>query len=326
MMITNTAQGIEMAVKALQNGELVAIPTETVYGLAANALDGDAVARIFEAKQRPSFNPLIIHVASVEQAEGYVVFDDRAREVAAHFWPGPLTLILPKQKDCPISDLASAGLETLAVRMPAAKITQEIIAKSGLPLAAPSANRSGEPSPTTAQHVHQSLGDAIQYIVAAGKCSAGLESTVLDLSSDKAVILRPGHVGAEDLEPVLGYLPAYDKGDHDRPKSPGQTLRHYAPSIPVRMNAVDVRDGEALLGFGSVKFMGCEGGGFAKDLSDERLMNLSENGDLHEAAANMFAMLRALDHPENSGIAVMNIPEIGLGIAINDRLSRAAKG
>lgn len=326
MIVTNTPQSIETIANALREGKLAAIPTETVYGLAANALDEEAVKRIFKAKGRPAINPLIIHVSSLEQAEQYVDFSETAREVAEHFWPGPLTLILPQKKNCPIAKTASAGLTTLAVRMPSSPIAQNILKAAKLPLAAPSANKSGEPSPTTPQHVSQSLGDHVDFILAAGKCSAGLESTVLDLSEDIAVILRPGHVTSDDLEPVLGYLPAFDKGDHEKPKSPGQTLRHYAPNLPIRLNAVDVKKGEALLAFGSLKFMGIETGGYAKDLPTEKLKNLSDAGDLHEAAANLFSMLRELDCPDNSGIAVMSIPHHGIGLAINDRLEKAAKG
>lgn len=322
---TPTPESIEEAAEILRGGGLVAFPTETVYGLGANALDGKAVAGIFAAKNRPSFNPIITHVANRHDAEKYVEADARAKGLMAAFWPGPLTLILPKKKDCGISDLVSAGLATVAIRMPSHPVALALIEKAGLPIAAPSANASGEPSATTPKHVQESLQDRVPFILAGGACTVGLESTVLDLSGDAPVIVRPGAVTAEDLETYLGKV-EYDLGNHDAPKSPGQLLKHYAPSIPVRLNAVDIEPGEALLAFGSVKFMGIKGGGAAKDLPDEKFRNLSDRTDLHEAAANLFSMLRELDHPGNTRIAVMNIPDKGLGIAINDRLKRAAQG
>ena len=327
-------QTIEEAAAILRAGGLVAMPTETVYGLAGNALDGKAVARIFEAKGRPNFNPLIIHCASAEEAARYVVMDDRARALAQSFWPGPLSMILPRVADCAVSELAGAGLPTLAVRVPAHPVARKLIEMAGVPLAAPSANVSGEISPTTPAHVAQSLGEALKkgwvdMILAAGACEIGLESTVLDLSSGAPVILRPGAVAAEDIEAVLGENVVYEleakDSNKNRPKSPGQLLRHYAPSVPLRLNAVDVAPGEALLAFGSIKFMGVRGVGSAKDMPDGMIRNLSEKTDLHEAAANLFAMLKALDRPEHAGIAVMAVPNTGLGIAINDRLKRAAE-
>jgi L-threonylcarbamoyladenylate synthase len=318
-------QSIAEAAELLKAGALVVLPTETVYGLGANALDGRAVARIFEAKNRPQFNPLIVHVKDIEAAAEFVVMDERAKKIAEVFWPGPLTLILPRQEGSAISDLVSAGLDTLAVRVPSHKVMRQVMIQAGVPIAAPSANASGEPSATTPKHVAESLGDRIDFILAAGACEVGLESTVLDLSGDVPVILRPGAITPEDLQPYLGIVDI-DFGTHEKPKSPGQLLKHYAPSIPVRLNAVDVKKGEALLAFGSIKFMGVEGGGFAKDLPEGRLKNLSEEGDLHEAASHLFMMLRELDQPEHRAIAVMNIPNTGLGVAINDRLKRAAQG
>lgn len=326
-LIAPTAQSLAEAAHALRAGELVVFPTETVYGLGANARDGVAVAKIFAAKGRPSFNPVIVHAADAEAALALVTADKRARMLADQFWPGPLTMILPRRADCGISDLCAAGLPTLAVRVPAHPVAQALLRACGLPLAAPSANRSGSISPTTPQHVADSLGDAVDMILAGGACRVGLESTVLDLTGPDAVILRPGAVTAEDIESCLGAPVSVDHGDHDAPKSPGQLLRHYAPSVPVRLDAVDVAPGEALLAFGSLKFMGVRGGGFAKDLPDHALRNLSETGDLYEAAANLFRMLRELDTPANAaGIAVMNIPGTGLGVAIRDRLRRAAAG
>lgn len=327
MIKTANRESINEAAGVLDSGGLVAMPTETVYGLAANALDGQAVARIFEAKGRPQFNPLIVHVADAAAAEGFAVMDERAKVAAHHFWPGPLTLILPRREACEISELVSAGLPTVAVRVPRHKVTQELLKVFGKPLAAPSANRSGGLSPTAPIHVAESLGDhltdGVDLILAAGPSEVGLESTVLDLSGAQAVILRPGAVTAEDIAEVLEedvFYAGDDAHSDAGVKSPGMLLKHYAPSVPVRLNAIDVREGEALLAFGSTKFM--VGG----DFPAERLRNLSEGQDLHEAAAHLFAMLKDLDDPAYKGIAVMAIPDTGLGIAINDRLKRAAAG
>ena len=319
-------QSIKEAAILLHAGGLVAMPTETVYGLAANAFDGQAVARIFEAKGRPSFNPLIVHVPNVEVASELVEMDERAQIVADHFWPGPLTLILKRKEGCEVSELVSAGLPTLAVRVPRHKVTQDLIKAAGVPLAAPSANRSGSLSPTAPVHVADSLGENVDMILAAGPSEVGLESTVLDLSGEKPVILRPGGVTPDELSEVLGEDVLVEDGETDAPKSPGMVLKHYAPDVPVRLEAVELEKDEALLAFGSTKFMGIKGGGAAKDLPDTMLRNLSDRGDLHEAAANLFAMLKELDQKEHKGIAVMAIPDQGLGIAINDRLRRAAKG
>lgn len=322
---TPSPETIAEAAEIIRGGGLVAFPTETVYGLGANALDGIAVAKIFAAKNRPAINPVIIHVANRADAEKYVVCDDRAKGLMAAFWPGPLTLILPKREEGGVSDLVSAGLPTIAIRMPHHPVALSLIEEAGVPIAAPSANASGEPSATTPRHVLDSLGSNAPFILAGGACEVGLESTVLDLSGPDAVIVRPGAITADDLKEYLGVVP-YDLGNHDKPRSPGQLLKHYAPSIPVRLNAVEVEAGEALLAFGSLKFMGVRGGGFAKDLPEKRLRNLSETGDLNEAAANLFRMLRELDGHGNTRIAVMNIPDRDLGIAINDRLKRAAQG
>jgi len=326
-IFTADKKGIARAADLIKAGEIVAMPTETVYGLAANALNGAAVAKIFAAKNRPNFNPLIVHVYDIEQAKTLVEMSDEAMAVAREFWPGALTLILPRKESAGVSDLVSAGLETLAVRVPAHDTARELIKAAGVPIAAPSANASGEPSATTPRHVSQSLGENAPHILAAGACGVGLESTVLDMSGDKPVILRPGAVTPEDLKPILGDI-QFDLGEHREGdiKSPGQLLKHYAPSIPVRLKAVDVKKGEALLAFGGLKFMGIQGGGAAADLPDHALRNLSEGGDLNEAAANLFTMLRDLDVPDNMGIAVMDIPNVGLGVAINDRLKRAAQG
>ena len=319
-----TPPSIAEAAALLQAGQLVAFPTETVYGLGANALDGKAVAAIFAAKGRPQFNPLISHGISVEMLKPYAVFDDRALALADKFWPGPLTFILPKTPDCAISDLVTAGLSTIAVRVPAHPVALDLIKAAGVPLAAPSATVSGNLSPTAPHHVIDSLGDAVSMVLAGGPTKYGLESTVVDLTGDDVVIVRPGAITAEDIGDVLGVTVTYDLESKDKPKSPGQLLRHYAPGIPVRLNAVDVEPGEALLACGSVKFMGVRGGGFAKNMPQDSYYNLSEPGDLLEAAANLFSGLRRLDVPGHSRIAVMAIPDTGIGIAINDRLKRAA--
>ena len=319
-------ESIDEAAQALRAGRLVAFPTETVYGLGANALDGTAVARIFAAKGRPSFNPLIVHGATAAALAPLVVMDERAREVAAHFWPGPLTLVLPRAAGCPVSELCSAGLPDLAVRVPAHPVARALIQAAGVPVAAPSANRSGGLSPTTPAHVATSLRGAVDLILAAGPCAVGLESTVLDLAGAKPLILRPGAVTATQLTAVLGEDVGYEAGDVAAPRSPGQLLRHYAPNCGVRLNAVDMASGEALLAFGSIRFMGMRGGGHARDLPETAYRNLSEEGDLQEAAANLFRMLHDLDQPEHAAIAVMSIPREGLGLAINDRLTKAAAG
>lgn len=308
---------IKEAADILKSGGLVGIPTETVYGLAANARDGAAVARIFEAKGRPNFNPLIVHVNAVDDALEIADMNAQELDLAQRFWPGPLTMILKRRKDSGLSDLVSAGLPTIAVRMPAHKTARALIKECGFPLAAPSANKSGALSPTTPQMVAQSLGDVVDLILADGACTVGLESTVVDCSGGSPVILRPGGITAEELNATH-----YEGKDI---KSPGQLLKHYAPSCKIRLNAVDVRKDEALLSFGSIKFMGVDSEGPASDLPETRLRHLSENADLYEAAANLFAMLRDLDKPEHSAIAVMNIPKTGIGVAINDRLRRAAE-
>lgn len=311
-----TAQAIHEAADRLRHGGLVAFPTETVYGLGANALDDRAVAAIFAAKGRPSFNPLIVHVETMADAEVLGRFNHKARRLAATFWPGPLTLVVPRRAGCRVSLLASAGLDTLALRMPRHAIAQALLAACGRPLAAPSANRSGEVSPTTAAHVAQSLAGATVLILDGGATPIGIESTVLDLSVDPPVMLRPGFVTADQIEAAIGPIRLADPGQDDgtAPRlSPGMMTRHYAPRTPLRLEATSVRADEALLAFGPSVF-----GGAAMTL------NLSPNGDLTEAAANLFAMLRQFDAMDFAGIAVMPIPHHGLGIAINDRLKRAA--
>ena len=315
-MTTNIApagpETIERAARLLREGQLVAFPTETVYGLGGDATSETAVARIFAAKGRPRFNPLIVHVPSLAEADALAAFDDRAREAARRFWPGPLTLVLPRRPDSGLSLLASAGLDTVALRAPAHPVAQALLRAAARPIAAPSANRSGRVSPTTAVHVAAELGNSIGLILDAGPCPVGLESTVLDLTESVPVLLRPGGITLEALAEVFGHIETQPASEH-APRSPGRLVSHYAPILPLRLGVTSVRPGEALLAFGPAAPPG-----FAE------VLWLSHSGDLAEAAANLFAMLRRLDRPEFSGIAVMPIPEKGLGRAINDRLRRAA--
>lgn len=305
---------IAKAAALLREGKLVAFPTETVYGLGGDATNGAAVAAIYEAKGRPTFNPLIIHVSEASALDGLVAWNPAARDLAKAFWPGPMTLVLPRKKESAISLLASAGLETLAVRIPSHPAAQKLLKAVGLPIAAPSANASGKLSPTEASHVADSLGDRVDLILEGGRSNVGVESTVLDLTSSKPTILRPGGVTAEQLEGVLGHEVAHFSGASDAPQAPGMLASHYAPNQTVRLNAKDPLPSEAFLMFGSDAEIS---GGGAR-------LNLSPSGDLAEAASNLFSMLRALDKPVFSGIAVAPIPNIGLGLAINDRLRRAA--
>lgn len=305
---------IAEAAALLRQGRLVAFPTETVYGLCADATNDRAVAAVFAAKGRPRFNPLILHVADAAQARRLVRFDARA-EALAGLWPGPLTLVLARGADCPVSRLASAGLDTLAVRVPDHAIARALLEACACPIAAPSANPSGRTSPTTAAHVANGLGARVDLILDGGPCRVGLESTVLDLSGPRARLLRSGAVAAEDVARRIGE-PVADASretpDDDERLSPGMSRRHYAPTVPLRLNATDAKSGEALLAFG----------GEVPKLAGP-VRNLSPTGDLVEAAANLFAMLHELDAPGTAAIAVMPIPEEGLGRAINDRLRRA---
>ena len=319
-----TDENIRIAAERLKEGGLVALPTETVYGLGADATNDRAVASIFTAKGRPSFNPVIVHFGNRHEAEQAVIFNDKAELLAELFWPGPLTLILPRRENANISLLCSAGLPTLAVRCPAHPVARQLIKALGRPIAAPSANASGTLSPTTPQHVQDSLGENAGMILSGGKAAVGVESTVIDMTGDVPVLLRPGAVTLEELQMQIGEVLVETEAVNDNPKSPGQLLKHYAPKTPLRLKAVDVKPGEALLAFGSIKFMGIQGGGAAKDLPASALQNLSEQGELDEAAAHLFAMLHFLDSGGFKGIAVMHIPEAGLGVAINDRLRRAA--
>jgi L-threonylcarbamoyladenylate synthase len=289
------------------------MPTETVYGLAADATNGEAVAKIYATKLRPQFNPLIVHVADARAANRYVEWTDEADALADAFMPGPLTLVLKRRPRSRISELVSAGGDTLAIRVPAHPVAQQLLCAFDGAIAAPSANRSGRISPTTAQHVRDELGDAVSLIIDGGPCAVGVESTVLDLSGDAPALLRPGSITREMLAAILKKPLSMHHAPLTTLKSPGQLESHYAPSLPVRLNAVDVRANEALLAFGPHAPSG-----------GAKTLNLSESGNLFEAAANLFAHLRALDDARFSQIAVMPIPTDGVGEAMNDRLKRAS--
>ena len=308
-----TPDAIERAARLLQSGALVAFPTETVYGLGADATNDRAVAAIFAAKGRPHFNPLIVHVPGLAEAEAVAEFDPRAQRVAAQFWPGPLSLVLPRRSDSGLSLLASAGLDTVAIRAPAHPVAQALLRATGRPIAAPSANRFGRVSPTEAAHVMDELGEGLSLILDGGRTPVGVESTVLDLSGEAPALLRPGGVTIEELEALLGPIATASGAEAGPLRSPGQLASHYTPILPLRLDVTEARPGEALLAFGPDAPPG-----FAE------MLWLSRSGDLAEAAANLFAMLRRLDRSVFSGIAVMPIPEHGLGRAINDRLRRAA--
>lgn len=301
---------IGRAALCLRDGGLVAFPTETVYGLGADATNDKAVARIFEAKGRPQFNPLISHVSGLDMAIELGQFGTLAKELANRFWPGPLTLVVERRPTCPISLLVSAGLDTIALRMPDHPVAQGLIRRAGRPLAAPSANPSGGVSPTTAAHVADGLGDRLDMILDGGPCRVGLESTVVSVTNGQARLLRPGTITRSDLEDVCGAIASPGDGTVE---APGMLASHYAPNSTVRLNAHSVAADEALLAFGP-----------DVPLHAGPTENLSPSGDMLEAAANLFAALRRLDAQEPQRIAVMPMPQDGIGEAINDRLSRAA--
>lgn len=314
-LVEPDAQSVAEAARLLRDGKLVAFPTETVYGLGGDATNERAVAAIFEAKGRPEFNPLISHVLGPDEARRFVRWNETADRLAARFWPGPLTLVLPRSEGSRISLLATAGLDTVAIRAPSHPVAQALIRAAGLPIAAPSANRSGAISPTRAEHVAESLGERVPLILDGGPCLVGVESTVLDLTGATPTLLRPGGATREAIEAVIGPMAVSDalpSGESAR-KSPGQLESHYAPSRPVRLQASTVGADEGLLAFGANVPPGAM-----------LTYNLSPSGDLGEAAANLFAQMRLLDRPGIGRIAVMPIPETGLGLAINDRLRRAA--
>jgi L-threonylcarbamoyladenylate synthase len=312
---SNLSEVAAEAAAALRVGALVALPTETVYGLAADAANGEAVARVFAAKGRPRFNPLICHVTGLKMARRYGVFDARAERLGQEFWPGPLSLVLPLAENAPVHSLVTAGLSTVALRAPRGP-AEAVIAAFGGALAAPSANRSGRISPTRAEHVIEQLGDAVALVLDAGPCAVGLESTIVSLAEKPPRLLRPGGVPAEAVEAALGTkLKRAAAGD--RVAAPGMLASHYAPRLPLRLDAASVDPGEALLAFGNAAVAGAE--------RAVAIRNLSPSGDLVEAATNFFADLTELDRSGASAIAVAPIPSEGLGEAINDRLRRAAR-
>lgn len=306
------ASDIAAAAKALMAGKLVAFPTETVYGLGGDACSDHAVAAIFAAKGRPQFNPLIMHVASLEEAQRFGDFGPRALELAEAFWPGPLTLVVPKKADCGVSLLATAGLDSIALRVPAHALARELLAAFGGPVAAPSANLSGRLSPTRAGHVREQLGDKVAAILDGGPTEVGLESTIVSCLTEPPSLLRAGGVARGDIEAALGLALAGGEMEDGKPLSPGQLQHHYSPDASLRLNVETPDDGEALLAFGP-----------DVPAHSGLMLNLSPTGDLVEAAANLFAHLHALD-AEAARIAVAPVPEEGLGEAINDRLRRAA--
>lgn len=304
---------IAEAARLIRAGELVAFPTETVYGLGADATNGEAVARIFAAKGRPRFNPLIVHVPNLAAAARLGCMSDLAKRLANTFWPGPLTLVVRRREDCAASELVSAGLGTIALRVPDHPVAAALLAACDRPLAAPSANLSGHISATQAAHVAADLGGRLAMILDGGATVRGLESTVVSLVDEDAVLLRPGAVNATDIEAVIGMPLRRGRDAAHAPTSPGQLESHYAPRAEIRLNAERAQPDEALLAFGSDIPAGAKA-----------TLNLSPSGDLVEASANLFAHLRTLDASGAECIAVMAIPDEGLGEAINDRLKRAA--
>ena len=307
MRLNSDRKGVGSAAECLQQGGLVAFPTETVYGLGADARNDTAVARIYTAKNRPDFNPLIVHVSDLDRAAQLAVLDGRARELATAFWPGPLTLVLPRLEDAGLSPLVTAGLPSVAIRVPAAPLAQDLLTRAGIPIAAPSANPSGRVSAVTAQHVLDHLGDRVDAVLDGGPCAVGLESTILMVSGDHVHLLRPGGLPVEAIEQCL-VAPLDPPEITDRPTAPGQLASHYAPGGALRLNVTLPAQDEVLLGFGPV----------------DAVLNLSQRGDLTEAAANLFRHLQTLDKRGAVKIAVSPIPDHGLGRAINDRLRRAA--
>lgn len=308
---TYNQKSLNDAAQIIKSGGLVAFPTETVYGLGASVYNSHAVANIFAAKGRPTFNPLISHIADFATLEELAIPDSRMQALAHHFWPGPLTFVVKRKDMSPSLDLVCAGLKTMTVRMPNHPIALELIKASGVPIAAPSANRSQTLSPTTARHVYESLGTKVDMILDGGSCQVGVESTILDLTTSQAVILRAGGLAKEKIEEFLGEKILVSHGNPDQPSSPGQLLKHYAPSIPLRINILpqERKADEFYIGFG---------------VYDGNL-NLSKSGNLTEAAANLFAFMHlAEEQHEYPSIAMAPIPETGLGLAINDRIRRAS--
>lgn len=316
LLMTANDAGINEAARVLAAGGLVALPTETVYGLACDATDAHAVARLYAAKGRPSFNPLIAHVPDLEAARRVGHLSPAAEQLAAQFWPGPLTLVVPAIESA-TCDLARAGLLSVAIRVPAHPVARAVLRAVGRPIAAPSANRSGHVSPTSAAHVMADLDGAIDLVLDAGPAKVGIESTILDCTGPRPVLLRPGGLARSAIEAVLGFRLARQATpvSEDAPIAPGMLASHYAPSIPVRLEATALLPGEALLTFAGARPPGAEA---------VAVLDLSPAGDLVEAAANLFAHLRALDASGARGIAVVPLPHEGLGEGIIDRLQRAA--
>lgn len=305
-------KNLQQAAETIKNGGLVAFPTDTVYGLGANVYDGKAIASIFEAKGRPTFDPLISHIAEIDFLKEYATTDERVMDLAKHFWPGPLTFVLKRKDNISSLDLVCSGLPNIAVRMPNHQLALRLIKAAGVPIAAPSANRFKCISPTTAQHVQESLGDKVDMILDGGPCKIGVETTIIDLTTPQIVMLRAGGLSKEELEEYTGEKVYISHGDPNKPSAPGQLLKHYAPRMPMRINVSedDVKEDEFFIGFGKVK---------------KANLNLSPSGNLNEAAANLFAYMREAEtHQEYKGIAMSPIPQTGLGLAINDRIRRAS--
>ena len=304
-----TDENIAKAAELIQQGEIVAFPTETVYGLGADAYNPKAVAKIFEAKNRPTFNPLISHIADVDFLQDYAEIDARVKALAQKFWPGPLTMVLKRKQFVQSLDLACAGLPTVSVRMPNHPVALALIRKSDTPIVAPSANRSQSISPTTAEHVEHSLGDRVPMILDGGACGVGVESTIIDLTGKDIVLLRAGGIPMEEISEFLNEPVLISAGNPNLPSSPGQMLKHYAPKYETRINVTKPADDEFMIGFGKI----------------DGHLNLSKAGDLREATANLFAyMHRAEEQKKYMKIAIAPIPMEGLGRAINDRIKRAS--
>lgn len=305
----NNKENIIKAAEVIKSGGLVAFPTETVYGLGANVYNPQAVSKIFSAKQRPKFDPLISHIADIDILPTYAATDERVFALAKRFWPGPLTFVLNRIEENPSIDLACSGLRTLTVRMPNHQVALDLIRASGVPIVAPSANKYQSISPTTAQHVADGLGDNVDMIIDGGACKVGVESTIIDLTGKNVVMLRAGGTAIEDIEQFLGEKVLISNGNPELPTAPGQLLRHYAPKNILRINVEKPEDDEYFIGFGD----------------NNGDLNLSPDGNLTEAAANLFAFLRLADEKANGGkIAMAPIPYTGLGLAINDRIKRAS--
>ena len=301
----------ELATKKLRAGNIVSFPTETVYGLGADAKNNDAVAKIFAAKNRPNFNPLIVHLSGANKASLYVKMCPLAQKLADNFWPGPFTMVLPLNEKSGLSDLITAGLNTVAIRVPKNDIAQKLLHIFNGPIAAPSANKSGHVSPTTAAHVESEFGAELEMIIDGGSCEKGIESTIVQVENNSIILLRPGNVTAEDIKKATGHTVQIINQPTDNPIAPGQLKSHYAPNAQLRLNVTEPRTEEVYLAFGHTSHRG-------------KSLNLSPSGDLTEAASNLFSMMRELDSNNVGIIAVAPIPNTGLGIAINDRLARAA--